>query len=788
MLKNYLKIAWRNMVRSRVLSVITVTGFSTGVAFVLLISFFIKNELSYDLFHKNKQDLYRITGVGIDDKGSVFKTGNTKGIVGPLFTPRVPAIKSYCRIDGGTMLVKKDNDAISENITIADSTFFSMFSFPLINGPAENLLRSPDEAVVTDETAVKIFGTADAVGKTIEIEMDGRFIPFKISGIAKKAPYNSTIYFDVVIPFNNPASPKTTAGLASSFVNTFVMTGDNARIPAIENNLSASYNAYNKSSGKASSFVSYKYSLQPLTGMHLDQDFNLNNGLHNGSSKKYSYILGGIAIFILIIACINFINIVLARSIQRTKEIGIRKVTGSTKGQLVFQFLSESLLITVVSVVPAVFIISFLLPYFSEFVGMDIQLPAIMDGSTIAIASGIIVVTGILAGAYPALVLSSYKPVQALSGKIKFSGKNLLSRGLIIFQFVLSVFLIISMLGMKQQFTYLANKDLGYKTDDIAIIRLPHDSYKKVLPVLSNELSSMPGVMESTVTNWGWNRAKFKVDGVNTDWTYYQPVDDHFVSFFKIKLLEGRNFYAATTADQQSCMINMAFARSMSWKNAVGKQIEYDGKMLTVTGVTADYNNASLKEKVQPIILLKRDTGAYGQLYLHCTPGSFTQVKAAVHNAFKKIDPWHNEEIMAMKDFNAEKYAGEQSWATVVNFSAIVCIVLSCLGLFGLSSLNIARRIKEIAIRKTLGAGVANIAVLMAKDFLKLVLIASIIAFPIGWWAINKWLQGFAYRITIHWWLFAAAAFLAAVIALFTIGFQTIKAAIANPAKNLKTE
>jgi putative ABC transport system permease protein len=419
---------------------------------------------------------------------------------------------------------------------------------------------------------------------------------------------------------------------------------------------------------------------------------------------------------------------------------------------------------------------------------MDIQLPEIMDNATIAIASGIIVLTSILAGAYPALVLSSFKPVQALSGKVKFSGKNMLSKGLIVFQFVLAVFLIISMLGMKQQFMYLANKDLGYQTDDIAIVQFPHDSYKKALPVLSNELTKVPGITQSTVTNWGWNRAKFKVDGVNTDWTYYQPVDDHFISFFKIKILEGRNFYAATTADQQSCMINQAFANSMNWKNAIGKQIEYNSKMLTVTGVTANYNNASLKEEVAPIILMKRDTGTYGQLYLHYAPGSFAQVKAAVHSAFKKIDPWHNEEIMAMKDFNAEKYADEQSWATIVNFSAIVCIVLSCLGLFGLSSLNIARRIKEIAIRKTLGAGVANIAALMATDFLKLVLIASVIAFPIGWWAINKWLQGFAYRITIHWWLFAASAILAAMIALFAIGFQTIKAALTNPAKNLKTE
>jgi putative ABC transport system permease protein len=788
MIRNYLKIAWRNLLRSPGLSFITIAGFSTGLAFVLLISIFIKSELSYDQFHKNKQNIYRITGEGTDDHGNVFKTGNTRATIGPLFTPPITTVKKYCRVDGSLLLVKENNDAISENVIMVDNSFFSMFSFPLLSGNAGTVLHAPDETVVTDETAMKIFGTTDVMGKIINIEIKGNFIPFKITGIAKKTPYNSTIYFDVIIPFNNAVSPKTTEDLKSSFVNTFITTDGNANVPAIEVGLTDGYNKYNKDNQQKSQLLNYKYRLQPVTGMHLSEDFNLNNGLRNGSSKKYTYILGSIALFILLIACINFINIILARSMQRAREIGVRKVAGSTKGQLAFQFLTESLVITFFSILPSIVIITFLLPYFSGFVNMDIHPFAILDAPMIALSLGLVTLTGILAGSYPALVLSSYKPVQALSGKIKFSGKNLLSRGLIIFQFIMVVLLIISTLCMKDQFLFLSNKNLGYQTDDIAIVRLPHDSYKKVLPVLSDDLNNINGVMQTTITNWGWNRTKFNVDGVNTDWTYYQLVDDHFISFFRIKLLQGRNFYASPNADRSSCMINAAFARSMGWKNAIGHQIKYNDKLYTVTGVTADYNNASLKEEIQPIVLLKRDSSDFGQIYIHYAPSSFVQVKTAVHSAFKKIDPWHNEETMEMKDFNAEKYAGEKSWVTIVNFSAIVCIILSCLGLFGLSSLNIGKRVKEIGIRKVLGAGIGNIVLLMAKDFLKLVIIAAVIAFPIGWWAMNKWLQAFAYRVSLHWWLFVLAAFIALSIALFTISFQAIKAACANPVKSLKSE
>jgi len=787
MLKNYLKTAWRNLLRNRLVSFITIAGFSTGLAFVLLITVFIKNEYSYDQFHKSKDNIYRITGTGTDDRGNIFRAGNTKAILAPLFVQRVPAIKNFCRLDGGTLLVKKNNDVISQTVIQVDSSFFSMFSFPLLQGDPATVLHAPEEAVVTDETALKIFGHTDVVGKVIEIEMEGKFIPFRISAVAKKAPYNSTIYFDVAVPFNNASSPKTPEALQSSWVNTFVTTNEQANIPAIETAITNNYRAYTGSL-QNKPLINFSYGLQPITGMHLNEDFNVFNGLRNGSSKTYSYVLTAIAIFILLIVCINFINLVLARSMQRAKEIGIRKVTGSTKRQLIFQFLTESVLITILSIIPATGIIILLLPYFSAFVKMDIHPLAILDSPAIILAAGLILFTGILAGSYPALVLSSCKPVQALAGKIKLSGKNFLNRGLIIFQFTVAVFLIICTITMKEQFIFLSARNLGYRTDNISVVQVPRKIQKKLLPLLQNELNKLPGVMQTTITNWGQNMTKFTVEGNTIDWCYYQPVDEHFTEFFGIRLLEGRNFYASGISDSSNCLVTQAFLRSMGWQNAVGKQIGYGKRTLTITGVTADYNIASLKQKIKPIVLMKRDSAQPGQLYIHYMPGLFATVKAAVHKIVKEIDPLHKEEITELQDYNAEKYSEEKSWAAIVNFSALTCILLSCLGLFGLSHLNISQRVKEISIRKVLGANATGIVVLMSNEFLKLVLIASVLAFPAGWWAMNKWLQDFAYRIAIHWWFFAMAGSVAVFIALLATGFQATKAALANPVNGLRTE
>ena len=788
MFKSYLKIAWRNILRYKVISFINIMGLSTGLAFVLLIAVFIKNEMSYDQFHQNKNSLYRVAGIGTDDKGNVFKSGNTKAILAPIVTPATPEIKSFCRVDGQELLIKKDNNAITQTVVMADSSFFSMFSFPLINGRAETVLRSPDEAVITDETAMKIFGTKDVIGNRLEIELEGNFIPFRISGITKRPPDNSTIFFDVIIPFNHPASSNKPEDLQSSFVNTFILTSEKIDKKKVEAEISEIYKKYTGNNQQMQSLIKFKYVLQNLTDMHLSEDFYVNTGLRNWSNKIYSYVLGTIAVFILLIACINFINLVLARSIKRAREIGIRKVAGGTRKQLIFQFLTESLTVTFFSVLPAILLIILLLPYFSQFVKMEIHLAQVLDSTMMMISLLLIILIGILAGFYPALVLSGYKPVQALSSKIKLSGKNILGKSLIVFQFILAVFFIISTLTMQDQFRFLADKDLGYQTEHVVVVSVPRENHKKVLPLLKNELLMIPGVQKTTVTNWGMNRTKLTVEGNTTDWVYYQLIDENFIDLFGMKILRGRNFYTSSVADSSNCIINEAFAHSMHWEEAIGKQIGYRNRMLTVVGVTRDYHNASLKEEIKPIVLMKRDSSNFGKLYISYLPGLREKVVSATHNSFKKIDPYHNEEIADLKLLNEESYASQKSWQGIVNFSAIVCILLSCLGLFGLSSLNISQRLKEIGIRKVLGAGVSEIMIMMSKDILKLVAVASVITFPLGWLVMNNWLQDFAYRVDINWMIFIGAAAIAVLTALITISFQTLKAAFGNPVKNLRMD
>ncbi|HTF27521.1 MAG TPA: FtsX-like permease family protein, partial [Flavitalea sp.] len=626
------------------------------------------------------------------------------------------------------------------------------------------------------------------IGKIIEVEKGNAFITFRITGIARKPSNASTIFFDLVIPFHHSAADQTPENLASSFVNTFVLTGEKININAVETGLSKRYNEFTNKGQTNKSLIRYNYHLQPITDMHLNEEFYVNTGLRNGSSKTYSYVLATIAIFILIIACINFINLTLVRSMKRSKEIGIRKVTGSTKAQLVFQFLTESLLISIFSLIPAILIMILMLPYLSAFVRMEIDSLIILDNFTIMLVVGLMLFTGLLAGAYPALILSSFKPIQALAGKIKLSGKNLFSKSLIVFQFILAVLLIICTLTMRQQFAYLSARNLGYNTDNILVVTVPGKIQKKVLPLMQDELNQVPGISKTTITNWDMNRTKFAIDGNTTDWCYYQFIDEDFTDFFGVRVLQGRNFFTAGVSDSSSCLVNQTFARTMRWKDPVGKQIKYRNRTLTIVGVTVDYNIASLKQEVQPLVLLKRDSSQFGQLYVQHEAGQFSNVRASVNDAFKEIDPLHKTEIVGLKNLNAERYSEEKNWAIVIDFSSIICVILCCLGLFGLSSFNTIQRIKEIGIRKMLGARAGSIIILMAKEFLKLVVIASTIAAPIGWWIMNDWLQNFAYRIRIHWWLFIAAGSAALMIALITISFQTIRAAMANPVKNLRNE
>lgn len=787
MLRNYFKTAFRNLVHHPVLSFITIFGFSIGLGFVILITIFIRNELSYDQFHSKKNSLYRITGIGTDDKGNVFKAGNTKAILAPLFTGEMAAIKRSCRIDGSTSLIKKNNDVISATVTEADSTFFDMFSFQLLQGNKSTALRSPDEAIITDETARNVFGSLNVIGNVIEIEKGNNFVPFRITGVVKKPPNNSTIFFDLLIPLHHSASAQSPEKLASSWVNTFVLTSEEVNTRAIEEGLTKRYNDYMAKGQQDASIIRYTYHLQPITDMHLNAEFYVNTGLRNGSSKTYSYVLGSIAIFILLIACINFINFALVSAMKRSKEIGIRKVAGSTRAQLFFQFLTESLLIGFFSLVPAIATMILLLPYLSAFVKMEMDLAVIVDNFTIILVVALTLLTGLLAGAYPALVLSSFRPIQALAGKIKLTGKNIFSKSLIVFQFTLAVLLIICTLVMHHQFVYMSGCNLGYQTNDIMVVELTRKTQKKVLPLVQNELNRFTGVRNTTITDWGMNRTKFTVDGNLTDWCYYQPVDENFTELFNIRLIRGRNFFAAA-ADSSSCLVNQAFARAIGVEDVIGKQVAYKKRTLTIIGVTTDYHLASLKHEVAPMVLMKRDSSQFGQLYIQHEPGQFTNLRAAVTSAVKKTDPFHKAEIKQLKDLNAEKYSDEKNWATVINSSSVICIILCCLGLFALSSYNIIQRIKEIGIRKMLGANAGSIMLLMTKEFLKLVLIASIIAAPVGWWVMNDWLQNFAYRIEIHWWLFVAAGFMALFIAVITISFQTIRAAMANPVKNMKSE
>ncbi len=800
MFKNYFTVAWRNLSRNKIYSFINIAGLSIGLACAMLIILYVKDEVSYDRFHKNVNNIYRITRQDIDKNGvKGRKDPNTGYLQGPRFSQNVPGIKYFVRVQSGNENIKTGTEVKDQDLLYTDSTFFDVFSFPLISGNANTCLKDPSSVVLSEEAAKKQFGTTDVIGKIVMLKDDSDFVPHTVTAVAKKCPQNSSIKFEMLLPIRESKEDASNSqNWFNTFLNTFIVLNSNANIQAIESKMNRFYNEDSKAAitslraqfGDDVDNWKSDYLLQPFLDMHMSTELPAQNGLSDASNPMYAYILSGIALFILLIACINFINLTVARSVKRAKEIGIRKVVGGERKQLIIQFLGESFLLCLIAFALAIGIVELVLPVFNDLSNKALAISYLFDVKLIAGYILLFVLTSLLAGFYPALILSSYNPVQTLYSRFNLAGKNYLQKSLVVLQFALASFLIIATFTIYSQFNFLTNEKLGYDDNNLVIVNNNFKTHDQA-ELFKNELLKDPNIISVAPRNGGQWGTVAKVSSDSTVQFDYETVDEAYLSTLKIPLIQGRNFSPDFPSDSaNSVLVNESFVKQAGWKNPINQTVNfwYNNKKYNVIGVVKDYHYQPLNQKIGPqLFTMKKDNG-YGMVYIKIKPNSAAASLKTIQKTYKQFFPMSPYSYTFKNEENAKSYEAEAKWKQIMLFGAILTIFISCIGLFGLSVLSAEKRTKEIGIRKVLGASVQGVVTILSKDFLKLVAISLIISIPASYFVGNKWLQNYPYRITQSWWLFASAAIMVIIIALVTVSFQAIKAAVANPVKSLRTE
>jgi putative ABC transport system permease protein len=802
MIRNYIKTAYRSLLKNKGFTALNVLGLSVGLATCLLIVLYVVDELSYDKYNVNADNIYRLTiHAKLNGNAGVYAT--SEGPLLPFIEGKFPDIEKSARVvDAGGIFsspskfyFKKGAQSILEhNVVYTETPFFSMFTLPMIQGSAATALNAPFSAVITESAAKKYFNKVDVVGETLVMNDTSNY---KITGVIKDVPSQSHFNYDFFLSFNTLPESKTT-GWGYMGVHNYVMLKSNANIAKLEKQISALEleHSFNPSAFKTGD--NYLFTrLKPLRDIHLRDEETLYSLSKNGNIQ-YVYIFSVIAIVILLIACINFMNLSTARSSNRAKEVGVRKVLGSARGNLIWQFLTESTLVTLASAIIAVVLAWALLPFFNQVADKHIIIG--VDSLTWLVPSVIVavLVIGFLAGSYPALFLSGFRPIDVLKSKLSIGFKGGFLRSfLVVFQFSISVFLIVGTLVIYNQLNYIRNKDLGFDRSQVVTIKNT-TALGKNAKVFAEGLKQLPGVVSATVSGYtptGDERMKtglfpdrvidIKKDILSEFWS----VDENYIPTMSIKLVSGRNFSKDMATDTGAIIVNEAFAKKFGQKDPLNKNVyrfSIGLQEFHIIGVMKDFNYESLKGVITPAVLSY--TPDYGAVSARIHTANLPALMAQVENKWKAVSPNQQFAYAFMDEEFDAAYRSEQRVGTLFIAFTSLAITIACLGLFGLAAYAAEQRYKEIGIRKVLGANVSTIVKMLSMDFIKLILLSILIATPLAWWAMHKWLEGFAYRTSIQWYLIALAGGGAVLIAFVTISFQAIKAALSNPIDSLRSE
>ncbi|MCY7358544.1 MAG: ABC transporter permease [Rudanella sp.] len=794
MFRNYLKIAWRNLVRNKTFSAINIFGLAVGMACALLISLWVRDELSYNRFLPDAPNTYFVR-VNYSFRGGETQTAyTTPGPLEGAIASDVPGIVAVTKTNYGWEALLKavgsgpGETGAKEQGHYATASFFDVFDLPALSGNPKAALAQPDKIIITRRLAEKYFPNQPAVGR--QMQLDNAKL-YTVGAVLENLPTTSTIQFDWLLNLKNNEGPWMAEWGMNSFM-TYVRlkpgpTDEASRVAAIEGSMKGIFPRYAKFDNKETPI------LQPITDLHLHAEYK--NGQVSGGRIEYVRIFSVVALFMLLIACINFINMTTARSAIRTKEVGVRKVVGALRSSLVGLFMIESLLTSLLAVVLALGLVQVILPtvntLFEKQLALDLTNPSFWG-----LVVGLVVITGLLSGSYPALFLSGLPPVRMLRGAARRLSPATFRRVLVVFQFGLSMFLIVGMLAIGQQMDYIRTKNLGLDRENVLYVPLEGNlTQARTTATFRQEVLRSPSVSAATITS----HLPMDIQNSTTDlnWPGRDPdqlvsvssmsVGDNFVSTLNIKLLAGRDFRPNSRADSSNYLINEAAARLLGMRSPVGKQITFSNGTGQVVGLMKDFHLNSLHQAISPLVVMFNPANTR-YLLVKARAGQTASAIADLKRLTDQFNPGYPFEYRFLDDAYQRLYHAEQQVGMLINYFGILAILISCLGLFGLVTFTAEQRTKEIGVRKVLGASVTSIVTLLSKDFLKLVLIAIVVASPIAWWAMNRWLQDFAYKIDIEWWVFALAGGLAMSVALLTVSFQSVKAALMNPVKSLRSE
>ncbi len=800
MIKNFFHVAWRNLSRNKAFTILNISGLAIGVVVFMLISIWLDRELSFDDFHPKEKSVFRLSNTFKSESESFSQAPS-----GPAFGAQLPkqlsSVKSAMRLFPGTYKLKyEDKQFVEESCIVADSNFFSFFGFVLKKGNALTALNSPTQMVITERLAEKYFGDRDPIGQTVII--DGEF-PMTISGIAANTPPNSHIQFDVLIPslqLKKVLLERENFDMDNFWVggwpNTYVELADPAKWKETENQINEIAAKFSEKEWKENK-MSYRYHLQPVRDIHLKSHLRYD-AVNNGSLARVN-IFSIIGIIVLLLACINYVNLTTAGAIKRAKETAVRKVIGAVKWQLVRQFFLETLLICSIAVIFGVVIFKILLPSFSLWLGQPYNFS--FSAMNILFILGFTLLISLVAGIYPSAILSSFKPATALKGSfIQSKYGNLIRKSLVVFQFTITIALIASILIIQQQVKFIKNKSLGFDGKAVVEVNFSGESeIRKQFNSIRNQLMESPFILNVS------KHSQSVVGGLGNGWTttenlkgeeistslYQMGVDTNFLDTYDLKLTAGRFFSRDMPTDTiQAVLVNEAAVRTFGWQkpeNAIGKRFGKGEDTRYVIGVVKDFHFESLHKPVEALMIAYARGGSRMSLKIDAA-----HIDEAINHLKKTWRVTAEQTIPLQYSFVDQRlnqqYGNEQKMQGIFVVFSALSLLIACLGLFGLTTFVVEHKVKEIGIRKVLGASVTGIVNLLSFDFLRLVLISLLIASPLAWYFMHNWLQDFAYRISVSWWIFIVAGLIALFIALVTVSFQAIKAALANPVKSLRAE
>lgn len=806
MFKSYLKIGWRNLLKNTSLFAINVTGLALGIATCLVIMLFVADELSFDRFHAKADRIIRIVLKG-KVNGEIIKESVTPAPVGPTLKNELPEVIEATRIrKSGTPKVTYKNTTFRDSrLAFVDSNFFEVFTFPLIKGDPKTALKEPNTIVITRAQAERYFGKEDPLNKLLELR--DRNEQYRVTGVIEEVPANSHFHFDLFASMTGVADARVDDWMSSNYFN-YVVLSEGTDVQQLEKKLPAivekymgpqieqigmTYQKFRENGNEIGLFV------QKLTDIHLYSDSAGTAEFEPGGDVQSIYIFTAVAVFMLVIAIINFMNLSTAGATKRNKEIGVKKVLGSQRKQLIQQFLMEAGISTTAAMILAAALVVLTLPLFNMLSGKSLEVGYLLSPRILSILLTLAVTIALLAGSYPAFFLSSIKPISALKNKLAQGGKTKgIRSGLVVFQFVISAGLILAILIVNQQMTFIQNKEVGYDRSHLLILRESRLLGKNENAFL-NQLKNDPRI--ESVTRSAFVPAgptDMNMTGVypgqnheSVRRTMIYNIDDQYIPTLGMKLIAGRNFSPIPAQDSLNVIINETAVKVFGLGDQALGQIltvntgENQKKSFTVTGVIKDFHFRSLHEAIAPLIMLNQP---YGGLIVRTKTADMQQLIASMEDKWKAF---HVEEPFSyglLDELYNDTYMAERKMGNILEIFGMITIFVACLGLFGLVTFTAEQRVKEIGIRKVLGASVSQIVSMLSRDLLTLVAIAFVIAFPLGYYLMNMWLQDFVYRIDIQWWVYALAGLVTLLIAFFTMSFTTVRSALANPVDSLKSE